>query len=203
MTTWKLVGESTFKREERDQACYRLVGDVSALTVPLSWPIAKPLERYLIYNDASKILLLWQTLAAQCEFPERPSYVAFPADDVEMAGYYTQPDGEPVDRFPWQPDPAAPDTTPEDRPENWAALIATWYMDQVWFGQRALVTAFGEAMEALTGLPLERCAPLLHFWLTIELSGEDVSVSKPASTSTKRTTARKSGPRRTTSSPAA
>lgn len=204
MTTWKLVGESTFKKvEEREPTAYRLVGDVSALLVPLSWPIPKPLERYLVYNDASKIILLWQALVAQCEDAERPAYVAFPETDKELAGYYTAPDGSPVDRFPWQADPADPTATLEGRPENWAALVSTWYMSQVWFQQRDLVVAFGEAMEAITGLPLERSAPLLHQWLSIEPSGEAVSASKPASTSKGRTTPRKSGPRRTTASPAA
>lgn len=191
---WRIVGTSNYTKAERDVTAFELVGDVSRLLVPLRWPIDKVLEERLPFAGADQIRPFWQTLLAQSSDAEIPGYVAYPEDDDALREVYTTADGSPIEKFPWEADA---------RPENWQALFAAWYRAQYWYSKRDLVVAFGEAVEALTGLPLEQSAPLLEFWLTTAASGEDVSESKPASISTGKKTAPRSGRPRTTSSPAA
>lgn len=194
---WKLAGESTFKKNDRDVNAYRLVGDVSTLTVPLAWPISKDLELNLASVSADQIMILWQALVAQSETPDGTGYVPFPVSADDWADVYARPDGEPVDPLPWADRPAS------EHPTNWAQLIRYWYREQEWYDQRAFVEAFIEALEAHSNLPLGRRVLLLRLWLQTADTGGDVSESKPASTSTRKKTGRRSGPRSTTSSPAA
>lgn len=194
---WNIVGTSTATRAERPVSAFRLDGDDSTLIVPLRWPISKDLEEYLPIAGADRIRLYWQVLIAQSEDENVPGYVAFPADDDEMREVWFNSDGSPVDKFPW----AGTDDDPA--PSNWQALFARWYRSQHWYNKRDLVAAFADAVEAVTGIPLEQSALLLHSWLHDADTGGDVSEPKPASISTKKPTVPKSGRRRTTASPAA
>lgn len=192
---WKIVGSSAYTREERPTSAFRLDGDVSTLIVPLRWPIAKVMEENLALCDSTKIRPLWQVLVAPSEEPDTPGYVAFPETDEELAEVFFAPDGSPLPEWPW-----TKDGTPA--PTSWSGLFAAWYRSQAWYGERDLIEAFGKAMEVLTRIPLALAAPLLHFSLMTPAGGEDVSESKPASTSTTKKTARRSGRASTTSSPA-
>lgn len=173
---------------------YRLQGDVSSLLVPLCDPVRKDLERYAALNPASKIVALWQVALCQGDDPDGFGYEPFPQDDEALAEVYHRPDGEPLEGWPWD-EPGGRFR----RPTNWDQLFECWYYTQHHFGMRELVTAFGDAMEALTGLPLGSFAPFLALWSATRDGGGDGSPSKPASASKTTPTEPRSGPRSSTS----
>lgn len=194
---WKLAGESTFTKDERETTAFQLVGDVSTLIVPLAWPVPKSLETALPWVTHTQVGLCWQELVAPCDDPHRAAHVEFPQTPEALGEvYWNTRTGAPFNPLPWADRPA-------DRPESWRTLVRYWYQQQEWYGERDFVEAFKEALEVHTGLPLEQFAPSLHSWLETPDTGEVVSVSKPASTPTKKPTARRAGRRSTTSSPAA
>lgn len=195
MPAWNLVGESTYTKTAKPTQAWRLVGDVSTIVVPLAYPLPKQLELLVVFNGPAQIVVLWQALVAQAMHPDKAGYVEFPTSDDDLRDVYFPTDGPPFDKFPWETEPAA------DRPENWAALLYQWYFRQEYYGQRQLVEAFINAFNEVSDVPLgQRGASLQQFLDETPPTGAVVSVLKPASTSTPKKTAVKSGPRRTTSS---
>lgn len=177
----RVIGSKSFTPvERRDPMAYTLVGDQSALTVPLGWPITKDLEENLWRLGERQVLIAWQSTVAKIGPDGQLNVFPFPETDEELAEYLALPDGKPfpANKFPWwQENGIAFDT----RPVDWAGLIQWWYMTQIEFSRRDLIAAFGEAVEALTGLPLDVAAPLLHTSLVSVDSGEESSGSKAES----------------------
>lgn len=194
MVARRLVGgNAPTEIKRRPTPWYLLRGDVSHLMVPLCDPVRKVLEEFAGLNTAAKIVKLWQVALAQADDPDDIGYEPYPETDDDLHEIYTGADGAELPEWPWTSNPSRP------RPENWTQLFETWYRTQKYFGMRELVAAFGEAMEAVTGLPLVQFAPLLALWQLSEGGGADGSPPKPASPSTTTPTGPKSGRRSTTS----
>lgn len=199
MPGWNIVGSSTYTKEERDVSYYRFDGDVSTLVVPLRWPIAKVLRRNLVLATAERIEPFWKTLMAQNETPDVPGYVPFPDGDA-LHDCYFKAGGDQYSPWPWD-DQEASEVERGAEPKTWQALFDRWYQEQYWYDETDLIDSFGEAWEVLTGIPLEQRALLLRSSTSSTATGGDGSVSKPASTSTRKKTPQRSGRPRTTSSP--
>lgn len=200
---WKILGQTDAQPVERPEQPYAwyLNGDRFGLVVPLRWPLSHDLEDSLRNLGEQHIMLIWQAFVARASsYPaDAPDVVPFPETDEELATYLPMADGSdlPLDYMPWR---IHPDRPRSDRPNEWSVLIMWWYREQIDFSKKQMITAFGEALEMMVGLPLERAAPLLHTFLIIEDSGEGDSGSRVTSISTRKKTAAKSGRSRTSSS---
>jgi hypothetical protein len=198
---WKIVGSSEVEEyaEPDESFAFELIGDQTRIVVPLQFPLSHAIEERLWALQPAGIVAAFQSLIPPdpTEGEDyRPGWHAppFPETDADLPWFNRDGTAPEADQYPWTV-PGAQYT----RPTNWEMFYRTWYFTQRWYGHVELVKAFGEAVEALTGLPLELSAPLLYSFTQRGHGGPVVSESKPASTSNGKGTGRRSSKQPSTS----
>jgi hypothetical protein len=157
---WKVVASTSYTPVEPppEPFAIELRGDKSVIVLPLRWPLSKALEIQLFGLRYDRLFYAFGHL-----LPGRDDEPKFPASDDELL--ITRPDGSPYP-LSWH-EPGREGL----RGETWEWLYRWWYVDQDHFGPADLVNAFGDAIEVLTGLPLEQSAPLLKSSIPIAPTG--------------------------------
>lgn len=171
---WNVVSTSSYTPVEppAEPLAVQLRGEKSTIVLPLRWPMSKGLEEQLIGLRWERLVLAFHWL-----LPGRDDEPKFPASDDELPPI-TRPDGSPYP-LPWQEKDKA-----NTRGETWEWLFRWWYFENDLFTKADLLAAFGDAVEALTGLPLDDAAPSLRLSMPTAPTGRDDSGSTDTSTPT-------------------